>query len=100
MEAFKAAILLCFVAISYSKEYVPGTPGGEWGEEDIRITRNRVLEMLELSKGTITNKPVSEVALLRLAFHDCLTYKDGTGGCDGESSYFVNNFETALEFVF
>ena len=29
------------------------------------------------------NRPITEMALFRLAFHDCLTYKDGTGGCDG-----------------
>ena len=25
----------------------------------------------------------SAPAVLRLGFHDCLKYKDGTGGCDG-----------------
>ena len=29
------------------------------------------------------NCPISEMALFRLSFHDCLKYKDGTGGCDG-----------------
>ena len=27
--------------------------------------------------------PISEMKLIRLAFHDCMKYKDGTGGCDG-----------------
>ena len=27
--------------------------------------------------------PVSENTLMRLTFHDCLKYTDGTGGCDG-----------------
>ena len=83
MQAFRAVILFCFVALSYSEQYVPGKPGGEWSEEDIRITRKRVWAMLEKKKVTVA-QPVSEVSLLRLAFHDCLTYKDGTGGCDGE----------------
>ena len=26
--------------------YTPGTPGGSWSEEDIMITRQRVLEMI------------------------------------------------------
>ena len=26
---------------------------------------------------------ISAPAVLRLGFHDCLKYKDGTGGCDG-----------------
>ena len=29
------------------------------------------------------SRPISEMSLFRLSFHDCLTYKDGTGGCDG-----------------
>ena len=87
MQAFRAAVCFCFVALSYSEQYVPGKPGGEWSEEDIRITRNRVWAMLEKKKGRTVTQPVSEVALLRLAFHDCLTYKDGTGGCDGEYIY-------------
>ena len=28
-------------------------------------------------------RPISEMALFRLSFHDCLTYTDGTGQCDG-----------------
>ena len=28
-------------------------------------------------------RPISEMALFRLVFHDCFQYKDGTGGCDG-----------------
>ena len=89
MQALRAAICLCFITLAYSEQYVPGKSGGEWSEEDIRITRNRVWEMLEKKKGTITNQPVSEVGLLRLAFHDCLTYKDGTGGCDGEWIFYA-----------
>ena len=33
--------------------------------------------------GQNGKRPVSEMALFQLAFHDCLTYTDGTGGCDG-----------------
>lgn len=33
--------------------------------------------------GPNNNRPVSEMALFRLAFHDCFKNKDGTGGCDG-----------------
>ena len=62
------------------------------------ITRQRVLEMInpeawakeqlyaEDYEHTAMDRlmsPVSENTLLRLAFHDCLRYKDGTGGCDG-----------------
>ena len=27
--------------------------------------------------------PISEATLMRLTFHDCLKYSDGSGGCDG-----------------
>ena len=30
---------------------------------------------------------VTENTLIRLAFHDCVRYKDGTGGCDGCLNY-------------
>ena len=50
---------------------------------DPREDRNSYLSGLGKGAGH-QNKPVSEVAMLRLAFHDCLTYTDGTGGCDGK----------------
>ena len=31
----------------------------------------------------LSNLHVTEMALFRLAFHDCFAYKDGSGGCDG-----------------
>ena len=83
-------------------------PGAAWTEEDISITRERVFAMISpVEEDKIANyydypsgsretrfkdKPfsgrkglasVSENTLLRLTFHDCLPYKDGTGGCDG-----------------
>jgi len=82
-------------------------PGAAWSDEDIAITRERVFAMISPEEqDKITNyydyprekgfrfkgKPftgrlgiasVSENTLLRLAFHDCLRYEDGTGGCDG-----------------
>jgi len=83
-------------------------PGAAWSEEDISITRERVFAMISPEEADklanyydypsdegafrFKDKPftgrlglasVSENTLLRLAFHDCLPYKDGTGGCDG-----------------
>ena len=73
-----------FLTCETGNEYKPGEAGGEWTEEEIRVTRLRILEMLDKEKGKGTQQPSSEVTMLRLAFHDCLTYTDGTGGCDGK----------------
>ena len=72
-----------------------GGPGGAWSEDDISITRQRVLTMISpehkdkeamFPEDDIDEKgidSVTENVLLRLAFHDCVRYKDGSGGCDG-----------------
>ena len=39
--------------------------------------------MTENSGAFDTSGHVTENKILRLAFHDCVRYKDGTGGCDG-----------------
>ena len=84
MKRFLLLVGIIALVPSCQSSYVPGTPGGEWSPEEVEIVRGRVWQMLEKMKGRITKTPVSEVGLLRLAFHDCLTYKDGTGGCDGK----------------
>jgi len=77
-----------------SSRYVPGTPGGPWTEEEIGITRQRILEMIKPVPDTIKInyddwshdlhvRKLSENTLIRLGFHDCLRYEDGSGGCDG-----------------
>ena len=85
------------LAFVTTAEYVPGTPGGAWTDDEIDTVRQKVLRMLDprKKKETLTDfaddelvwwakyGPVSENALLRLSFHDCTRYKDGSGGCDG-----------------
>ena len=73
--------------------YVPGTPGGSWTSEEISITRQKLFQMMspvpELMKLNYDDiwddKPhtLTENSLIRLGFHDCLRYPDGSGGCDG-----------------
>ena len=74
--------------------YVPGTPGGPWTAEEISITRQKILQMLSpVSEVLETNyddwvdeknvAKLSENSFIRLGFHDCLRYEDGSGGCDG-----------------
>ena len=81
-----------YMYISFFK--FPGNPGGSWTEDEISITRNRIIEMLrpepEIVKINFDDwvddfhmKRVTENTFIRLGFHDCLRYEDGSGGCDG-----------------
>jgi len=71
--------------------YVPGSPGAAWSEAEIRSTRARILQaihpdwdvMKELYDAKGGRSGVTENRIMRLAFHDCVKYTDGTGGCDG-----------------
>merc|ERR1719422_2914845 len=77
--------------------YQPGNPGAPWTEYEIQATRLRLLQMIHPDWDVkqdmfglgydkcdnCTKGFVSENALLRLAFHDCVRYTDGSGGCDG-----------------
>jgi len=71
--------------------YVPGTAGGDWTDDDVESTRIRLLEAVHpdwrvsqtlYGYGARTLR-ITENKILRLAFHDCAKYTDGTGGCDG-----------------
>ena len=90
-------------------EYQPGTPGGPWTGEEALVVRQRIIKMIDQRDiktiripeardykqyGTGYDKhdhgdggDVTENSLIRLAFHDCVRYKDGTGGCDGCLNY-------------
>ena len=72
--------------------YVPGTPGAAWTGEEIERTRERILQAIHpdwetqynmTGNGPFTGTQVTENKIMRLAFHDCVRYTDGTGGCDG-----------------
>lgn len=76
--------------------YQPGAKGGQWTDHEVASTRRRVFQMIhpnwDVKKaqgtwngvGTVTEKgQVTENTLMRLVFHDCMMYEDGTGGCDG-----------------
>ena len=90
-------------------EYQPGTPGGPWTGEEALIVRQRIMKMIDHRDSKTIRIPeakdykqygtgydtrdhgdggdVTENSLIRLAFHDCVRYKDGTGGCDGCLNY-------------
>jgi len=73
--------------------YQPGDAGASWTEDEVSITRERIFAMISpVREDILTLYPswesrsasqITEQALLRLSFHDCLRYEDGTGGCDG-----------------
>ena len=94
------ALLICIVG----GEYVPGTRGGEWTLEELLIVRAKVWSLLKegLAKNAYkklkpNEQPIKDLnpdwmnrgfqhfpaKLLRLSFHDCVRYIDGSGGCDG-----------------
>jgi len=91
--------------------YEPGQPGDAWSPAEIDVVREKIVEMIEplnwykknrrhnntrytgqfIAEGTfnfkeeiISYERVPKTSrLIQLAFHDCLRYTDGTGGCDG-----------------
>ena len=74
--------------------YRPGSPGAAWTAEEIDSTRARILQMIhpngEVKKEMYKDmkrvgrgQAITENVLMRLVFHDCMPYTDGTGGCDG-----------------
>ncbi len=54
--------------------FASGTPGGPWSEEELLVVKSK---LYGLFKNNLAPKA------LRLSFHDCMPYPDGTGGCDG-----------------
>ena len=61
-------------------EYQPGTPGKVWTEEEVDIVREKIRSLLY---PPAQKNGMTETVLFQLSFHDCLTYKDGSPGCDG-----------------
>ena len=102
----KRLIFACLAAC-FGAPYQPGTPGGAWTPEEVRIMRERITKSVlhrpwtQIRDGAVEafdrlyggggyyyfaglSGDVSEAAILRLVFHDCTKYNDGTGGCDGQ----------------
>merc|ERR1719495_473450 len=86
--------LICiFLPVISQTLYVPGDPGGDWSEEEILIVKAKLIRIAsngasayyDLNPGHSWNwrRMPTAAKFLRLGFHDCLKYTDGTGGCDG-----------------
>ena len=91
----KSLLFLLFFVSCFAEKYVPGTPGASWSLEETLIVKAKLYSIFSKNGGykalrTIYGERVgnwvsvpTEPKYLRLAFHDCLKYEDGTGGCDG-----------------
>eukprot|EP00931_Biecheleriopsis_adriatica_P087183 TRINITY_DN6168_c0_g1_i1.p1 TRINITY_DN6168_c0_g1~~TRINITY_DN6168_c0_g1_i1.p1 ORF type:complete len:703 (+),score=83.65 TRINITY_DN6168_c0_g1_i1:56-2110(+) len=78
-----------------SAEYVPGSPGAAWTLEETLLVKAKLWRLFSLHQGygacdevgiagcDSANTARLAPKMLRLGFHDCLKYVDGTGGCDG-----------------
>lgn len=88
------ALLIAFIEC---QEYVPGNPGAQWSLHELLTVKSKLYSLFD-GRGKFiaieqlyngTNPGVNwhdvpdEAKMLRLGFHDCLKYTDGTGGCDG-----------------
>ena len=94
--------------------YIPGTAGKAWDDKEVETTRRRILMMIypvwtvqkemgtaENNLGTNPNTRkglVTENVIMRLVFHDCIPYADGTGGCDGCMNWHGMGSETPSPF--
>ena len=83
--------------LCYSAEYVPGTPGAAWSKQEVLTVKSKLYSVFanggwEALNQLYEGKPAHNATwmdvptvgkVLRLGFHDCIKYQDGTGGCDG-----------------
>lgn len=60
-----------------SGPYVPGTPGAKWSEQEARVVKGELFKLFSVKR-----QPLAPLTV-RLGFHDCVLYQDGSGGCDG-----------------
>ena len=70
-----ALVVSSLLSLCAGDPYVPGNPGAPWTQDEILIMKAKFFQMF----SRMDNAP----KFLRLGFHDCIKYADGTGGCDG-----------------
>ena len=101
----KIVLILLSLFLLANGEYIPGTPGGPWTFDELLVVRAKLWSLMidrraeKVYKkipsndrpviGEINDKWIKlgldffPAKLVRLGFHDCVKYTDGTGGCDG-----------------
>ena len=83
-------LLLFLLPAVLGAPYQPGTPGAPWSEQEL-LTGDSLLCCNSLHSHFPVKAKLfkwfrggnAAPGVVRLGFHDCLKYKDGTGGCDG-----------------
>ena len=110
----KAVLILVSLFLFVAGEYTPGTPGGPWTYDELLIVRAKLWSLMIdgraqtlYKKIPYNDRPMADeldekwinkglqffpAKLLRLIFHDCLKYTDGSGGCDGCLNWEGMNF--------
>ena len=92
-----APLLTLLCASLAAAAYTPGSPGAAWSRAEVlavkaklRMSFSKAWAMPGWANTALgTTDPgdngggYSAAKVLRLTFHDCLKYTDGTGGCDG-----------------
>jgi hypothetical protein len=76
MDSINTLVVLLLIGLC-TAAYTPGEPGGPWSKDDLVKVRGKLYSVFR-SSG-----PRPAAKALRLSFHDCLKYADGSGGCDG-----------------
>ena len=93
----RVTLLFLFGVSQIHSVYVPSTPGGTWTQDEVlavkaklRYSFARNWAMARQANTALgTTDPgdngggYTAAKVLRLTFHDCFLYTDGTGGCDG-----------------
>jgi len=93
----RVTLLLLISVSQIFSVYVPGTPGGPWTKDEVLAVKAKLRYSFAKPWGMArqantalgTTDPgdngggYNAAKVLRLTFHDCLLYTDGTGGCDG-----------------
>ena len=100
----KVFILFLTIAFSSAERYVPGNPGAPWSYEEMLIVKAKLYSIYSINGGYNALKQIyghregnwvsvpTGPKFVRLAFHDCLKYEDGRGGCDGCINWDDMNF--------
>ena len=93
----RVTLLFLFGVSQILSMYVPGTPGGSWTQDEVLAVkaklrysfaiRSAMASQANTALGTTdpgdNGGGYTAAKVLRLTFHDCFLYTDGTGGCDG-----------------
>ena len=72
---FQVILVSSLLSLGAGAPYVPGNPGAPWTLDEMLIMKAKFFTMF----GRMNNAPKH----LRLGFHDCIKYADGSGGCGG-----------------